>query len=313
MNISHEKIQKALFATGEVYEKKMNDYPEAAKAYEELLRRYPKNKMELEAYFNLYLIHYKQTKNAAEAEKYRNKILREYPDSKYAKILSDPDYLKKLQETKSTIAQLYEDAFNAYKINDFATVSTKTEAAFSISPDNELKPKFLFLKAQIAGQTGDQNQMKNLLKEIIAKYPKDDVTPRAKDVLAVLESGKYDPNLYKFDENARMYYEIVLQNSPENINKLKFKLSNFNVEKFPNLDLKIETAPLSDSKVQLFIKTFNGKIEAKNYINLLNSNFILSDFNPEQYEHFIISEENFNSLQKLPDLSRYLDFYKKMY
>lgn len=313
MQISDNKIINALYAVGDIYEKQMKDYPQAVKAYEELLRRYPKNSLELETYFNLYLIHHKNTGNTAQAEKYRNKILDEYPNSKYAKILSDPNYLKKLEETKNAIDKLYEEAYTAYKINDFESVLAKTDEAFSISPDNDLKPKFLFLKANVIGQKGDIEQMKEILKKIIADYPKDEITRRAQDELAVLESGKYDPDLYKYNENAILSYIIVIENDQETINKIKFKLSNFNVEKFPAMDLKVETKFLFDTKMLLTVKSLKTKTDGLNYMNSINSNFILADLKPGNYEHFLISEDNLNKLLKLPDVGRYLEFYKKNY
>jgi tetratricopeptide (TPR) repeat protein len=313
VRLSNLKIIAAMFDVGDIYEKKMNDYPEAVKSYEELLQRFPKNDLELESYFNLYLIHLKYTKNAGQCEKYRQKILNEYPKSKYAKILSDPDYLKKLEETKDVVDKFYEEAYAAYRNNDLATVLSKTDAAFAISPDNDLKAKFLFLKANALGQSGDRTQMKEILKKIVSDFPKDEITPRAKDEIAVLESGKFEPDLYKFDENAPMYCEIVIADKPEILNQLKFAFSNFNVEKFPDKDLKIETMPIADKRIQIVIKSLRGKSEAENYLNQINSNSVFGELKPTDYDCFLISVENFDKLQKLPDTDKYLEFYHKNY
>jgi hypothetical protein len=63
----------------------------------------------------------------------------------------------------------------------------------------------------------------------------------------------------------------------------------------------------------LTVKSLKTKTDGLNYMNSINSNFILADLKPGNYEHFLISEDNLNKLLKLPDVERYLEFYKKNY
>ena len=181
--ISDDKIALALFNAGNVYTQKMEDYPEAINSYETLLKRFPESKLIIEAYFNLYRINYNDTKDFARAEYYRKKIINEYPFSKYAQILSDPDYFKKLEQTREKVSDLYADAYYAYKENNYIKVISNSDEAMRIYPQNELVSKFWYLKSRALGNLRRNAEMKVLLEEIISKYPDSEIAPEAQAVL----------------------------------------------------------------------------------------------------------------------------------
>ncbi len=310
---SDAKIAQALYTGAGIYEKKMKDYPEAEKLYLQLTKRFPKNRYTIEAYFNLYLINYKLLNNKIEAEKYRQIILKKYPDSKYANILTDPNYLKKLEATKDIVNTLYSQAYNAYQSKNYNTTITKSEKAISISPGNDLSPKLLFLKALSLGELGKTQQMVVLLKTISQKYPKSEITPRAKDILKVIASGKFKKDLFKFEENAKYYYAIVLKKDKQKIRSLRFQLVNYGIKKFPDKKFKIEQVTLKDSTVQLLVKLMDGKNQAMQFFNGLKTGNVLKEVPTSDYVDFVISEGNFKKMQKLKETSKYMAFFKEQY
>ena len=311
LEVSNTKIVKAMYNVGNIYDRQMNDNEEAVLSYEKLIERFPKDKIIVEVYFNLYMLHYKETGNTARAEYYRNKILTEFPYSKYAKILQNPNYLKTLQDNMDKINALYATAYKAYNEKKYDLVLSSYKESEEISPDNDLTPKFMFLQALVAGETDKKYEMKTSLEEIVKKYPDDEITPRAKNILEVLETGKFDHNLFKYEENANYYYSLLVPNDTTLINKVLFKIVGFNVSIFPDKDLKIEQLNFDEDRIQLIVKAVSGKTEAMNYYNNLKTKNILQELPSGTYKDYMISPENFEKLQKVKYIEKYLEFFDK--
>ncbi len=309
IELSNKRIAKAYFNAGVVYERKMNDYPEAEESYKTLIKRFPEDDLALEAFFNLYLLNYKQLNNKPEAEKYRNIILDKYPYSKYAQILSDPNYLIKLKQNKDKINQLYEEAYNAYKKEKYNETIKKADEAFKISEENYLAAKFLYLKGISEGSLGKQKEMKSLLEELVKKYPKDEITPEAQDVIDLLNSGKYDPNYYT-DKKDSVYYYIVFTNKEDTVtNIIKYLLTTYNALTFPKENLKTDLINLDDNQSAILVKSFTDSESALFYLNKIKSSGKLDKLPPSSYIPVIISGGNFEKLKKLPITTKYVKFY----
>lgn len=311
IDISNKRIAKAYYQAGVVYERRMKDYPEAQKSYKKLIKRFPKNDLIVEAYFNMYLLNYKHTKNKSEAEKHRNKILTEYPYSKYAKILSDPNYLVKLKANKAKIDKLYENAYNNYKARKYNKVISASDSAFAISKANHLEAKFLFLKGMSKGNLGDKKAMKDLLAELVKKFPKDEITPQAKDVLDLLKSGKYDPNYYTSEKDNKYFYCIVTDKNKQKSDKIKYAITIFNVAKHPKEDLKTQVKDLGKNNTIITVEFLVYDTESvKTYINGLKEYNKFKTINKSDYQDFIITNKNLQKLYKLPIIEKYLKFYR---
>lgn len=310
--ISNENIAKAYYQAGVVYERRMKDYPEAQKSYKTLIKRFPENDLIVEAYFNMYLLNFKKTKNKAEAEKYRNKILKEYPFSKYAKILSDPDYFVKLKANKKKIDDLYSNAYNFYKAKKYNKVISSADSAFAISKQNHLEAKFLFLKAMSIGSLGKHKEMKTILQDVVKRFPKSEITQNAQDVLSLLESGKYDPDYYTNEKDNKYFYCVVTDKESKTTDKMKYVLTTFNVAKFPKEDLKTEVKDLGkDNKIITVEFLVYDTESVKTYLNSLKNNNKYQEISKSEYQDFIISNKNLQKLLKLPIVKKYLKFYNK--
>ncbi len=309
LELSDDRIAKAYFNAGVVYERKMNDYSEAEKSYKTLLKRFPENDLAVEAYFNLYLLNYNKLKNKKEAEKYREIILKKYPYSKYAQILSDPNYLVNLKKTKNQIDKLYEETYTAFRNEKYNEVISKTDKAFKLSEENYLAPKFLYLKAMALGSLGDQTEMKAILAEILKKYPKDEITPQAQSVTDLLKSGKYDPNYYVSKPDSA-YYLVILTSKNDSVkNVLKYVLTTFSALNFPKEKIKTELKDLNKKETIIMAKTFADINTTQMYLNKLENSDKFKKIDKNKYTTFIISKSNFLKLQKLPISEKYLKFY----
>ena len=88
MEKSNAKLIDAYYALGTVYKDDLLNYRKAIVAFEELNKRFPKSKLELESSYQLYLL-YERTNNSTKASFYKNLILVNYPNSTIAKYLKD--------------------------------------------------------------------------------------------------------------------------------------------------------------------------------------------------------------------------------
>jgi len=170
MKISDKRIEDALFKSGEAAMNQIEDYQLASKQFLSLIERYPKSSYKLYAYYNLYKINTKLNQINT-ANYYKNLIIQEFPESEYAKMLSNPDYLKEQEKRLITFKKLYDEAYQAYKDDELNTVFKNYRIVDSLYKDIASITKFKLLKAIATGKTGNVAEYKKQLNEIIEKYP----------------------------------------------------------------------------------------------------------------------------------------------
>lgn len=188
LQASDAQIADALFNMGVVYDEKLQDYPRAIEAFEDFARRFPNDKRVPDAYFYCYRIGGKMQKTSIESD-YRDKLVAQYPDTKYAKILSDPNYKLKLEKMLVEQDSLYQEAYKSYLKGDFAEVDRSTAYMEKTYPVSSLMPKFLLLRSLGIGKSGSRDSFSTALKDLVARYPSSDVVPMAKDILALMTQG----------------------------------------------------------------------------------------------------------------------------
>src|SRR5690606_4589776 len=116
------------YASGTIYKDDLENYRKARQQFEELLRRFPKSRLEAETYYQLYLLALK-AKDNTKADFYRGKILSEYPNSAMAKFLQDNTYFAKLQDSQNELNKYYESAYSDYSKGLYASAAQKCKTA----------------------------------------------------------------------------------------------------------------------------------------------------------------------------------------
>jgi tetratricopeptide (TPR) repeat protein len=313
MEISNQKIAKAYFDAGVIYERQLKDYDEAIKSYEGLIKRFPENDLVIEAIFNMYLLYFNVLKNTSLAEKNRRLILDNYPTGKYAKILSDPNYLTTLKQNKDKIDKIYEEAYRLNKEKKYPEVLSKIDEAYKITDQNHLDPKFMYLKSQALGNLGLIEEMENCLNDLVQKFPKEDITPLAQGTLDLLKSGKYDPDYFQYQRDS-VYYLAWSFNPKDTLNNyLKYFLTTFNAKTFQKENYKTELVELEKETNIILVKKFRDESFVNEYINKLKENDQFIKLSSRGVKPFIISYTNYQKLVKLPIIEKYMIFYNRYY
>ncbi|MGB1317075.1 MAG: tetratricopeptide repeat protein, partial [Flavobacteriales bacterium] len=134
------KIQDAFYDLGTIYKEQLSENERAIESFEELLKRYPQGKWNLETFYQLYRL-YIAAGDERKAQEYANKIFRDYPNSEYAKILRDPKYLEKLEVMRGKLGQMYDMAFTNFEAQEYERVIEAADSALTKFKDDDILSK----------------------------------------------------------------------------------------------------------------------------------------------------------------------------
>lgn len=332
VKISNSKIVEAMLKVGEVYQNDLKDYPASVKAYQNLANRFANTDYALQAYYNLYQIAL-FTNNAADAARYKGTILSQFPNSQYAQMLSNPNYLKELQQKQKESDKLYQEAYGYYSKNQFALAQSKANEGLNLYKGTEIEPKFALLIALCKGKTADTRTFRDALQSFGRQYPNSEEKTVADNVLAYLQQqelkiamGQVETDTPKETETetpkAAIEYSqpkgehlfIALVPKEQNINQLKFNLITFNVDYFIDADLSVNNETFNDFLVMISVTSFKTDKEAMEYFRLASGQQgLMGTMKPSDYVLLVISKENLELFKSDKSIADYLKFFQNNY
>lgn|GEM_PF-210038 len=333
---SNTDIADALYKMGFIYKDKLEEYGLAEQTFNEFIKRFGGDKRLADVYYSLYQIGEKTGDNQTK-ETNREKLVADYPDTKYAKILSQPDYFDKLRNMKSEQDSLYAETYQAYLKNDFNTVFKNTAYTKQHYPLSSLMPKFMFLNALSIGKTQDQAGFEKALGDLVTNYPESDVSSMSKDMLALTKQGKQAQNGSTFgsllskrnDETATAQKEMVkaatqkftadktdkqrvlflCSTDDKSVNKLMYQLAGFNFTRFMIKDFDLNLVRFDSINKAITVGGLDSYDEAVWYNNTLNSDETMKSLLADmQVKRVIVSETDLPMINSSESLSSYLTF-----
>jgi tetratricopeptide (TPR) repeat protein len=342
MQESEERMIDAYYNLGIVYKELMDDKEQATATFEELLERFPENKYQLSSYYQLYRLYLSMNK-IAKSNYYKNAILKDFPDSDYAKLIMNPDYIKQLEAKKNKLEHYYSDTYRAYRAGQYPVVIGRCEQSDSLFTKNPLKPKFAYLRALAIGKHQDVSEFEAALKDVIARFPGDDVKVEAEETLALISALKTrlqdslsqkevnasaepdnssvepedqmeEEEIYSLNKATTHYYVIIVPDTVVNIEDLKRQVSDFNANFFRMEKLRTSNMLLNTEMHIILVKNFGNSTKGIDYFKSIRENISVIPALPKQgYQQFIISSENFPVLYKDKEVDVYLGFFEKNY
>ncbi len=328
---SNAKILEAYYNTGIIYKEALGQPKPAADDLEEMMKRYPGNKYQLPAYYNLYRC-YLALFDEQKAEHYKNIILNDYGDSEYARIITNPNYFKDAQRKTAIMQVFYENTYKAFLNRQYNDVIERKSAADSLFPGGTLAPKFAYLQALAIGYTQPRPQFETSLKKIVAAYPRDSVSILAKAILDKMnkvtpidttisesattqtaEGNKMLNSIYEFMPDKPHNVLIIFSAELPYTTTLKEKINQFNQRNYKEKKLNVSELRIDD-KNYMMVRSFPDHTQSKEYIQGLDSDqTIFEGMDKNAFTLFPITEKNFNKFITDKDLSKYLDFYRINY
>ena len=333
---SNVAIADALYAMAEIYDEKLNDWPMSLETYQEFQRRFAKEARELEGYYSSYRVCGKLDDKEGQ-EAYRQKIVAEYPESKYAAVLSQPDYMERTKEMLAMQDSLYADTYEAYSNGEFKRVFANYDNMATNYSMSSLMPKFAFLNALSIGKTQSEEPFFQALTELVEKYPQSDVTPMSKDILALMSQGReaqqgtthgsilekreelaqeeiVDEELknatFSAEKKTAHYLLLIPRNEDVNLNALLYDLAAFNFTKFMIKDYDL--AKRSVGGLTYISITTESYEETEWYERtMLAEPTLQGRITLDKVERVIISEENLKLIEQGKTWEEYKSWNQK--
>ncbi|HRS68035.1 MAG TPA: hypothetical protein P5564_05450, partial [Paludibacteraceae bacterium] len=331
---SNLAIAEALLNMADIYKNRLEDSEMAEAALLDFQKRFPKSDRLLESYYALYQV-YGQLQQTAAQNSVRQTIVTNYPTSKYAIILSQPDYAERMKQMYVMQDSLYAATYTAYSKNEFKQVLSNYEYMASNFPLSTLMPKFTFLRALSIGKTASATNFQEALNKLVELYPTSDVASMSKDILALMAQGQQaqkggshgsllsrreqevqseaqEPITTKtYTADKQTPYVLLLKPSDQSsVNQLLFDLAAYNFSKFliKDFDLAIRTI---EGEKMIAISNFENYNEVLWYDKLLTTEPALTESVMAKIASRIyISNDNLG-LVTLLSLKEYHQFFKQ--
>jgi tetratricopeptide (TPR) repeat protein len=318
---SDEKLAEALFNLGVIYRNEFNDIAKSIESFEELIQRYPVNQFELTSYYNLYEL-YAQINQPDKSEMYKNLLVGKFPDSPTARILTDPNYLKQLEESRNKEYSFYDETYEALNRSEFNRVITNANLALNTFKNKELYPRFRLLSALANGGLSGKEVLKTEMEKLAEDYPDHEVGKYANEMvnfiyqeapeIKIADTFSEAVEIYSFNPDT-VHYLAVLTDKSTNNNQLNFNIINFNLDNYSNLNLAIQRETINENTL-FIISSFDNIDLATRYMSSFMTNpDAFRDIDLSLVKVFLISGDNFNTLLSDKDAGKYLLFYEKYY
>ena len=322
---SNQQIADALYNMVYIYRDRVGDQALSDATFQEYCRRFPTNERLVELYYMQYLTALKNQNNA-DAEQYRKAIVQQFPESKEATIVSQPDYFERLKKMSAEQDSLYENTYYNYQDNNFAVVKANKQYAEEHYPLTPLMPRFLFLNAIAVAKTEGQEAFTQELQDMVTRYPDNELTAMAKDMIALMGQGaesqasigtslqdrrtvETTENIEEGDSvlafstetNMASIVLMIVPNNEKILNTLLYQVALYNFSQFMIKDFDLKQIPLfSQGQSALQVSGFDTLEEAKWYQKMLQKNNELMNWlNSNQGQIIPITEENATKLGAL--------------
>jgi len=143
---SNIMILDALYNLGIIYKEQLKEIEESIDYFSSVIDRKIEHPKVLPAEYQLYLLHKKKGSNG-KANGYKGMILKDYPDSDIAKLLLDPNYLKKKAKKERKALDEYALVLKNYRYRRYLMVLTDCNNIITNDTVNPYLNKYYLLKA----------------------------------------------------------------------------------------------------------------------------------------------------------------------
>lgn len=329
---SDTMIATALYNMVCIYEDKLEDRQLADETLQELNQRFPNDGHLAELYYRRYLTCLKHD-NKTEAELARQQLITRFPNSKQAQTAANPDYFAQLQRIEAEQDSVYEQAYKAFRKNDFQEVKrlkNYAEENYLLSP---LMPRFLFLNAIAVARTENQDAFIEALRDMVRRYPDSETGAMAKDMLAMMNAGlesqtgdnstlldrrtetsPVDSALleqtFSTEKQEKSSVLVLVHSDEKTLNNLLYEVALFNFSQFLIKDFDLKVIPVfSVTDGALIVSGFESYDEALWYVDIMKGNPELQTlFNKENARIITITDRNLPLLNTRFTIEEYEQF-----
>ena len=333
---SNELLARAMYNMVYIYRDRVGDQALADETFRAFCKRFPTHELLLDLYYMQYLTALKNN-NMEEVAQYSREIQALFPESREAYIVSQPDYFNQLRQMAEEQDALYESTYNAYCSNQFNIVKENKQYAEDKYPLSPLMPRFLFLNAVAVAKTDGQDSFIEELQDMVTRYPDNELSAMAKDMLALMGQGAESQQgdltslqarrstqtieshedsteiAFNNDRNTTSLVMLVMPQNEQQMNQLLYDIALFNFSQFMIRDFDIKQLPTFAADLSaLQISGFEKMDDAEWYYNMLTKHSDLQSSLVEKGVQIIcITQTNADMLGTQLTLQDYLEWQKQ--
>lgn len=186
---SNGLLSEGLYNAGILEQERLENFPLAEKTMLRLLNDFPEQEGLDDIYYHLFLL-YGRIGKPDEAEVYRQRLLEEYPESKLATLLGSPYYEMIARQGKHMEDSVYAQAYQSYTNGDYAQVEKNYQFSTENFPQGVHRARMLFIRAMANLYGGERDTFLVSLKEVVQKFPKEDITQLASAIVKGIDEGR---------------------------------------------------------------------------------------------------------------------------
>ena len=318
-------LADAMFELGSLYRERLQNYKKSIETFEDLLERFPDYSNKAEALYYLYLSN-NDLNNTSKAKQYRDQLIREFPDSVYGQLLTDPNYLAKLNAEEMKLTNFYNSIYSDFIEDNYQSAFDSLQVVDKrFGTNNPLQPRFALLDAMTRGKLEGKEAYVKSLKDVVAKYPNTDEQRRAREILRLLGTNvntipggeATTGEVYKYEPD-KLHYLIIALNASAVLNDVKISVSDYNRKYHSQDKLRISNiyldSPDGDGQRTplVVVRRFKTADDVMKYYDGVMRNkkdFIDSDI----YELYPITQTNYREVLRNKNLSDYKPFFEANY
>lgn len=216
----------AYYQLGMLYSTKLDENEVAIDRYERLLTFEPESELEQATKYQLYKLYLKI--NPARAQALLQDMKSKYPDSRYTKIMLDPNAV--IDNTGSAVAS-YENIYSIYRTGAYVETLEELERIIPTIFNDNIISKYELLKATTIGKLYGLDEYQKALQHVAMTYQSTEEGKEAQRILS-----KEIPQLRKMtfkndlSKNLKMIYVVNYPLSSED-QELKTKLERYAIDR----------------------------------------------------------------------------------
>jgi outer membrane protein assembly factor BamD (BamD/ComL family)/tetratricopeptide (TPR) repeat protein len=146
LKASNDKIGEALYINGVTFQNKLEDYPAAINAYEQILNKYPDSAHLEEILFNLYYCYNKVGRNSS-ADSVRNALNKNFANGTWTAKLNNRQAPDTTANVNDAATLKYKEIYNLFLEGKFKEAKNEKAKADSVYGNSYWTPQLLYIEA----------------------------------------------------------------------------------------------------------------------------------------------------------------------
>jgi tetratricopeptide (TPR) repeat protein len=327
---SDTRVEEALFTLGNIYQQRLREPEKASQTFQQLLQRFPASAHASEVYYSLYVMA-SAAQQTEQAAGFARTLKERFPNSKYSKLIEQPDFLRTYSAENQAAHALYDSAYVLYEQEKYPETLAVLASLSQKHPQNDIPDQVAFLQALVKGRTQSPAVFKAAMEEFTAQYPESPLVPKARDFISLhqrYESGelakvpeitapltpKVEEPTYKAERSLPHSFVVVHTGDSLALRQLMTSYQTYNQRFHPKKQLVLENVAFNDSTRLLVIRALPDFLAAQQYAKLQTARSSpLANLKGPKFATFVITDANLALLRKLGDIAQYVAFFEKNY